>query len=428
MKNRTDEGSVKRSNPCDDFRRRKLPRFDYEEAMDTFEGGQSELPDAALALEHFSGVSLPPGEGDCPKSGQDAVGLPGHARPVLKIPSTLKCLATFDLPGKADLHQLLTNNLAQHLAVQNEKLKNNLLFGHGAHPTHLHPHHLHHSPLGAPPPSSSAVPNPPGCRDAAPRDPQDALEVKREADVKEESARRESGDVVDVKMENPDEQEERRDDEGNTAPRVTPFSVMDILDPHKFTGRSSEDDLHDSFSDRPDDEDDNAYISVCSDSGDEADGPEGEGVGGAKDDGASGGQRRGGGGVGGSSGGAGGGGKPRRARTAFTYEQLVSLENKFKQTRYLSVCERLNLALALNLTETQVKIWFQNRRTKWKKQNPGCDVNTPTQPPSPPISTYPGGLLPPPPPPLLCPAPLSYRGPLPHHTPLAALYLHHLAR
>ncbi len=47
--------------------------------------------------------------------------------------------------------------------------------------------------------------------------------------------------------------------------------------------------------------------------------------------------------------------KPRRARTAFTYEQLVALENKFKTTRYLSVCERLNLALSLNLTETQVK-------------------------------------------------------------------------
>ncbi|KAK3590210.1 hypothetical protein CHS0354_041270 [Potamilus streckersoni] len=75
-------------------------------------------------------------------------------------------------------------------------------------------------------------------------------------------------------------------------------------------------------------------------------------------------------------------GKPRRARTAFTYEQLVALENKFKTTRYLSVCERLNLALALNLTETQVKIWFQNRRTKWKKQNPGMDVNSPTLPPS----------------------------------------------
>lgn len=71
-------------------------------------------------------------------------------------------------------------------------------------------------------------------------------------------------------------------------------------------------------------------------------------------------------------------GKARRARTAFTYEQLVALENKFKHTRYLSVCERLNLALSLNLTETQVKIWFQNRRTKWKKQNPGLDINAPS--------------------------------------------------
>ncbi|XP_070210447.1 homeobox protein slou-like [Littorina saxatilis] len=77
------------------------------------------------------------------------------------------------------------------------------------------------------------------------------------------------------------------------------------------------------------------------------------------------------------------GGKNRRARTAFTYEQLVALENKFKTTRYLSVCERLNLALSLSLTETQVKIWFQNRRTKWKKQNPGLDVNSPTVPMTP---------------------------------------------
>ncbi|XP_054708922.1 homeobox protein slou-like [Uloborus diversus] len=75
-------------------------------------------------------------------------------------------------------------------------------------------------------------------------------------------------------------------------------------------------------------------------------------------------------------------GKPRRARTAFTYEQLVALENKFKTTRYLSVCERLNLALSLRLTETQVKIWFQNRRTKWKKQNPGMDANSPTLAPT----------------------------------------------
>ncbi|XP_039587315.1 LOW QUALITY PROTEIN: NK1 transcription factor-related protein 2 [Passer montanus] len=75
-------------------------------------------------------------------------------------------------------------------------------------------------------------------------------------------------------------------------------------------------------------------------------------------------------------------GKPRRARTAFTYEQLVALENKFRATRYLSVCERLNLALSLSLTETQVKIWFQNRRTKWKKQHPGADGAAPAASPA----------------------------------------------
>ncbi|NXH09900.1 NKX12 protein, partial [Bucco capensis] len=75
-------------------------------------------------------------------------------------------------------------------------------------------------------------------------------------------------------------------------------------------------------------------------------------------------------------------GKPRRARTAFTYEQLVALENKFRSTRYLSVCERLSLALSLSLTETQVKIWFQNRRTKWKKQHPGTDGAAPAASPS----------------------------------------------
>ncbi|XP_037967348.2 homeobox protein slou [Plutella xylostella] len=115
-----------------------------------------------------------------------------------------------------------------------------------------------------------------------------------------------------------------------------------------------------------------------------------------------------------------GGTKPRRARTAFTYEQLVSLENKFKTTRYLSVCERLNLALSLSLTETQVKIWFQNRRTKWKKQNPGMDVNSPTVPPPPsgPFSAgaYPGGLL------YSHGVPYPFTGPGPY-----APYFHHLA-
>ncbi|CAD5217025.1 unnamed protein product [Bursaphelenchus okinawaensis] len=63
--------------------------------------------------------------------------------------------------------------------------------------------------------------------------------------------------------------------------------------------------------------------------------------------------------------------KRRRNRTAFTYEQLASLEHKFKSNRYLSLCERMKLAMSLNLSENQVKIWFQNRRTKWKKLNPG---------------------------------------------------------
>lgn len=74
--------------------------------------------------------------------------------------------------------------------------------------------------------------------------------------------------------------------------------------------------------------------------------------------------------------------KPRRARTAFTYEQISALEQKFKVTRYLSVFERSNLAASLKLTETQVKIWFQNRRTKWKKQHPGAEPTSqaPSQP------------------------------------------------
>ncbi|MCL4162584.1 UNVERIFIED_CONTAM: hypothetical protein GTU68_008524, partial [Idotea baltica] len=145
-----------------------------------------------------------------------------------------------------------------------------------------------------------------------------------------------------------------------------------------------------------------------------------------------------------SPGGGGVGSKPRRARTAFTYEQLVSLENKFKQTRYLSVCERLNLALGLSLTETQVKIWFQNRRTKWKKQNPGCDVNAPTMPPEHPGGIpgqghhqpfHPGGMLGHPPPHLLCPPTLAYLGGgggasggsyFPAQGALTAFYLQHL--
>ncbi|XP_064459078.1 barH-like 1 homeobox protein [Ornithodoros turicata] len=60
--------------------------------------------------------------------------------------------------------------------------------------------------------------------------------------------------------------------------------------------------------------------------------------------------------------------KPRRRRTAFTQAQLAFLERKFRCQKYLSVADRGNVAEALKLTETQVKTWYQNRRTKWKRQ------------------------------------------------------------
>lgn len=60
--------------------------------------------------------------------------------------------------------------------------------------------------------------------------------------------------------------------------------------------------------------------------------------------------------------------KPRKARTAFTDHQLNSLEKQFERQKYLSVQDRMELAAKLNLTDTQVKTWYQNRRTKWKRQ------------------------------------------------------------
>ena len=61
-------------------------------------------------------------------------------------------------------------------------------------------------------------------------------------------------------------------------------------------------------------------------------------------------------------------GKARKARTVFTTHQLNVLEEKFAAHKYLSVPQRLKIAQDLNLTEQQVKTWFQNRRTKWKKR------------------------------------------------------------
>uniref|UniRef100_A0A8C7NYM6 Notochord homeobox n=1 Tax=Oncorhynchus mykiss TaxID=8022 RepID=A0A8C7NYM6_ONCMY len=62
-------------------------------------------------------------------------------------------------------------------------------------------------------------------------------------------------------------------------------------------------------------------------------------------------------------------GKSKRMRTSFTNEQLDRLEKEFSRQQYMVGSERFLLASGLQLTEAQVKVWFQNRRIKWRKQS-----------------------------------------------------------
>eukprot|EP00063_Salmo_salar_P073373 XP_014048208.1 PREDICTED: homeobox protein Dlx3b-like isoform X2 [Salmo salar] len=63
-------------------------------------------------------------------------------------------------------------------------------------------------------------------------------------------------------------------------------------------------------------------------------------------------------------------GKPRKIRkprTIYSSYQLAALQHRFQGAQYLSLPERTELAAQLDVTQTQVKIWFQNRRSKFKK-------------------------------------------------------------
>nr|AAA99179.1 putative [Xenopus laevis] len=74
----------------------------------------------------------------------------------------------------------------------------------------------------------------------------------------------------------------------------------------------------------------------------------------------------------------------RKPRVLFSQAQVFELERRFKQQRYLSAPEREHLANSLKLTSTQVKIWFQNRRYKCKRQRQDKSLEMGSHHPPPP--------------------------------------------
>ncbi|KAF5405531.1 T-cell leukemia homeobox protein 3 [Paragonimus heterotremus] len=60
--------------------------------------------------------------------------------------------------------------------------------------------------------------------------------------------------------------------------------------------------------------------------------------------------------------------KRKKPRTSFTRQQVIELERCFQKQKYIASAERADLAKLLHMTDAQVKTWFQNRRTKWRRQ------------------------------------------------------------